>query len=150
MKTKLLVLLLPFLLISGCVSQGVKPATADVVSAVVRPIAKNAVNLVLAKNPHYDDALLALATAADVAINGGELDVMTIKAFVDTLALRYQIDPETKIILASAIDDVLHAYQDIYGTDNLSGTDPNVRKYLSAFARGIREGIAFRKSMISP
>lgn len=137
------------LLFAGCVSQ-VKPNTADTVSAVIRPVAKNAVNLVLAKNPRYADALLALAAASDAATLGGELTPATIKAFVDGLALKYDLDRETKLIIVSAIDDVVHAYQDIYGQAVVNATDPNVKKYLAAFSRGVREGVAFWRTINSP
>lgn len=132
------------LLAAGCVTQ-VQPEKADIIAAVIRPVAKNTVNLVLAKNPKYEEALLALATAADVA-NGGTLTPDAIKAFVDTFALKYALDAETKLIIASAIDDVIHAYTDVYGKLPEVG-DANVQKYLAAFAKGIRDGIAFRHSI---
>lgn len=147
-KSTLILLAGLALLCAGCVGT-VKTETADTISAVIRPVAKNAVNLVLSKNPQYADALLALATACDVAMNGGDLSPSSIKAFVDGLAFKYALDDETKLIIASAIDDVVHAYQDIYGKAVIDAADPNVKKYLTAFARGIREGIAFRQAMTS-
>src|SRR5690606_20049544 len=105
------------------------------------------VNLVLAKNPELEPALLALAAGAEAAIDGGEITAQVIKGFVDTIASRHPMDSETKLILASAIDDVVKLYQDTYGTAVVSGIDPNVRLYLSAFANGIREGIAFRRAI---
>lgn len=150
MKTKITPLILAafaLLFCSGCVSSGVKTETADTAAAFIRPVAKNVVNLVLAKNPNYTEALLALAAGCDVAINGGVLEAQSIKAFVDTLALKYDMDNQTKLVIASAIDDVLHIYEDRYQVQVINATDPNVKKCLAAFAKGIRDGVAFRQAM---
>lgn len=136
------------LLIAGCQSQ-VSTSTADTVAIVVRPITKNAVNLVLAKNPAYADALLAVASGTEAALGVSELTPQGIKAFVDGVALKYALDNETKVIIASAIDDLVKTYQDATGTTVIAPADPNVRKYLLAFAKGIREGVEFHKAITS-
>lgn len=151
MKTAIRSLLAGLLLLcAGCVSQGVKPETADVISAAVRPIAKNIVLPVLQKNPKYEPALLALATAADVAIEGGNLTPEGIRSFVDTLAIRYDLDPQTKILIASGIDDLAKFYTDTYGPQVSNTADPNLRKILGAFSKGIRDGITFYHQMAAP
>lgn len=129
--------------VTGCQSANIQQATPDALSAVVRPVAKNVVNLVLARNPHYDSALLALAAASDAALNGGPLTPANIKAFVDVLALQYELTPDAKLYIASAIDDLVKFYQDTYGQSVADTTDPTVRKILTAFAAGIRDGVTF-------
>lgn len=135
---------------TGCVSTGVKPQTVDTAAAAVRPVAKNVVNLVLQKNPKYDGALLALAAGAEAALNGGELTVEAIRSFVDALSSKYDLDAQTRITIASAIDDIATLYRDTYGRQVVDSTDPNVKRILTAFAQGIREGVAFYRALSSP
>jgi uncharacterized protein CbrC (UPF0167 family) len=151
MKSRLLVFctILCAFCVSGCVSTGVKPQTIDTVAAVVQPVAKNVVNAVLEKNPEYDDALLALATAAEVALNGGELNVQSIKSFVDALGVKYQLDAHTKLVIASGIDDLVRFYQATYAQQVADTADPNVRRILTAFAAGVRDGVAFHRALRS-
>jgi hypothetical protein len=129
--------------VTGCQSTGTQPPAIDTLSAAVRPIAKNVVNVVLARNPRYDSALLALAAGADAALNGGQLTPASIRAFVDALALKYDLAPDARLYIASAIDDLVKFYQDTYGQSVADVADPNVRKILTAFATGIRDGITF-------
>lgn len=145
----LLAFAVPFL-ISACASSGVRPQTADKIAAAVRPVAKNVVNAVLTKNPAYDGALLALAAGADAALNGGELSVQNIKAFVDALALKHELDAQTKVYIASGIDDLVVFYREAYGQQVAVATDPNVRRILVAFAAGIRDGVAFHRALNAP
>lgn len=132
---------------SGCVSTGVKPQTVDAIAAVVQPLAKNVVNAVLAKNPKYDEALLALATGAEAALNGGDLSIQTIRSFVDSLGARYNLDRESKLFIASGIDDVLQFYRRTYAKNVVEATDPNVARVLNAFAAGIRDGVSFFRAL---
>lgn len=134
---------------TGCVST-VKPQTADAIAAAVQPIAKNVVNVVLTKNPAYDQALLALAAGADAAINGGQLTVPNIRAFVDALASKHKLDAHAKLLIASAIDDLVKFYQRTYGQAVADATDPNVRRILAAFAEGVRDGVAFFRALNAP
>jgi hypothetical protein len=134
----------------GCATTGVKPQTIDTVAAAVRPVAKNVVNAVLTNNPKYDSALLALAAGADAALNGGQLSVANIKAFVDVLGAKYELDAQTKLYIASGIDDLTTFYRDTYGQQFADTADPNVRKILSAFAAGIRDGVAFYHAINAP
>lgn len=143
----LVALAIPTFVCSACVSSGVKPDTADTIAAVVRPVAKNVVNAVLAKNPRYDTALIALAAASDAALNGGTLTIENIKAFVDAFALKHELDPQAKLIIASGIDDLATLYRDTYGKQVAVATDPNVRRILAAFAAGIRDGVAFHNAL---
>jgi hypothetical protein len=131
----------------GCVSSGIAPQTVDTIAAAVRPVSKNLVNAVLQKNPQYDGALLALAGAAEAALNGGNLDVQNIKAFVDAFAVKHEIDAQTKLVIASGIDDLVQLYRDTYGAQVATTTDPNVRRILSAFAAGVRDGVAFYRAL---
>jgi hypothetical protein len=127
---------------TGCVSTGVRPQTVDAISAGVRPVAKNVVNLVLTKNPSYDTALLALAAAADAALNGGALTQASIRGFVEAFAVQHGLDAQTKLYIASGIDDLAQFYRDTYGQTVADTADPNVRKILAAFSAGIRDGVS--------
>lgn len=134
--------------VSACVSTGLKPPTVDTMAAIVRPVAKNVVNRVLQKNPGYDTALLALAEGAGEAVNGGgALTPESIRAFVDTLATRFAMDAQSKLEIASALDDVVQIYRETYGGAVARATDPNVRRILTAFAAGVRDGVALHRAM---
>lgn len=135
------------IVLSGCVSTGVQPQTIDTVSAAVRPVAKNVVNVVLTRNPRYDSALLALAAASDAALNGGTLTQENIRAFVQLFAAKYELDQTTTLYIASALDDLAQFYRDTYGKTVADVTDPNVRKILSAFSAGIRDGVSLAHAM---
>ena len=133
------------LFLSGCSTATTPTDNSTRIAAVVRPIAKNVVIPVLSNNPEYETALLALASAADLAVNGTALTPTGIKAFVDTLASQYDIDENTKIYIASGIDDLVRLYSETYGQAVVDATDPNVKLYLAAFAAGIRDGVQFYK-----
>jgi hypothetical protein len=148
MKPALLIIT-SLILLTGCVSSGVSPDKADTVAAIVRPVSKQLVTAVLINNPTKDDALLALAAAADTAAIGIELTPASIKAFVDIFAAKHKLTEIERVYIASALDDLAKLYLDTYGKQVISTLDPNVVKYLRAFASGIREGVAFHEAISS-
>lgn len=138
------------LLLSSCASvptDASAPSPADMISAAVQPICKHVVLPVLSHNPRYEPALLALAAGADAALNAGQLTPESIRAFVDALALKYELTPEARLSIASGIDDLVQLYQRTYGQSVASTADPRVRKILTAFAAGIRDGVKFYHAM---
>lgn len=146
MNHRILIVLLS-LALAGCVSSGVSPEKADTVAAIVRPVSKQLVTAVLINNPSKGDALLALAAAADTAALGVELTPATIKVFVDAFAARHHLTEVERIYIASALDDLAKLYLDTYGKQVISTIDPNVVKYLKAFATGIRDGVVFHRAI---
>jgi len=146
----------------GCVSSSSPSTSSDqqstapdkidrtaFIASAIQPICKNVVLPVLAKNPRYEAALLALADGADAALQQTELTPEAIHAFVDALGRRFDLSEDAKLYIASGIDDLVKFYQQTYGAQVASTTDPRVKAILAAFSRGIRDGVAFYRAMSS-
>lgn len=120
---------------------------AALIASVVQPIAKSVVLPVLAKNPKYEPALLAIAAGVDtILMTGDQLTPKTIKQFLDSIAVQYDLTDDARLYIASGIDDLVTFYQQNYGT-LVQAADPNMRKILAAFSAGIRDGVEFYHAM---
>lgn len=147
MKSALFVSLFAFTcLFQGCVSQGVSTNTGATIAAVIEPVAKNVVLLVLHKNPSYASAVNGFADALDAVVIGADFNPASEKALVDALALKYTISAEAKLYLASGLDDLMNLYKNTYGVTAVSSMDVNLKGYLTAFAQGLRDGVIFFKA----
>lgn len=136
--------LLVIALFTGCATTPrFSTENAQLVSAITRPTVQTLVVPLLTRKPEYESALLALAAGADVVFSRGELDVATLRGYVEALALKYGIAENDKLIITLAVTNVYQFYVDTYQRPVMDATDPNVKLVVSAFSKGIREGIAF-------
>lgn len=130
----------PFM--GGC--QTVKQATpeqVDMAATVTQLVVSQIVVPVLANNPEYEGALLAVAAGVDVAFAAQEVTPEGINSFLDTVALKYSMDAKTRIYIGSGIMDMLTLYKQTYQTTVVASSDPRVVKMLNSFRDGIKQGV---------
>lgn len=118
------------------------PAQVDTVAVITQVTVSNIVLPVLANNPKYEPALLAVAAGVDLAFAAGEVTPVRINSFLDTVALKYEMDAKTRLYVGSGLLDLLDIYVKTYGQKVASTTDPRVVTMLNAFRDGIKIGIA--------
>ncbi|HEX2099180.1 MAG TPA: hypothetical protein VHF69_00870 [Candidatus Synoicihabitans sp.] len=132
---------------TGCATTGgaerITPELADLVAGITQPVTKNLVLPLLANNPEYEPVLLAIAAGVDVIFAKGTISAAEIKEYVDALSLKFELDDQAKLLIGSALFDVWQVYAATYGDKVAVTTDPNVVKILTAFRRGILDGIEF-------
>lgn len=132
--------------LSGCVSKSdvsLPPSQQVELAANITQIATSQIVVpVLSNNPEYENALLAIAAGIDVAFAAQEITPAGINSFLDTVALKFEMDDKTRLYVGSGILDMLDLYKKTYQVDVVTGTDPRVRRVLEAFRDGIKQGIA--------
>jgi hypothetical protein len=149
MKTKsnvtLFLAALALLVFSGCQSLSssstAPTANVDTAAAVTKIAVSNIVLPVLANNPKYEPALLAVAAGVDIAFAAKEITPAGINSFLDTIALKYEMDPATRLYIGSGLMDLLDVYHAQYGAQVVSAADPRVVAMLNALRDGIKVGI---------
>ncbi len=131
----------------GCKTlPGPQPDKAELVAAVTQVAVKNLTLPLLNKNPDLVVALEGLATSIDVVFDAGTLDAAKLKEFTDTLGTRYGLSDSEQVLVAGAIWDVWNLYAAYYGETVANTTDPRVKRILTAFRDGIRQGIDFYRA----
>jgi len=143
---KRLLLLLPLLTLSGCVSfpVGTKPTVSNQVKNVapfVTQLAQTAVPLILNKNKSYAPVISVVATAIPAAFSTGNLDANSISATVALIGKSNGLSSEVESAISVALLDAVTYYQSSYGTQVASATDPNVIALLQAFSIGLQNGV---------
>jgi hypothetical protein len=128
----------------GCTTvQTVPTDWAQVTASIAQPLAQGATPLVLNKNPDYAPALLLFADAIPLAFAVGDLTPESISqsiALLDTKA-NLQLDADVQSLISTALAIAIQQYQQRAGTTVSNATDPNVKLILSAFAKGIHDGV---------
>lgn len=142
---KIIALLTLSVALTGCVTSTKTEVTTttQVAAAITRPTVQTLVVPLLTKHPEYEPALLALAAGADVVFSQGNVDVATLRGYVEALAAKYSIAEADKIVLTLGITNVYQFYVDTYQKPVMDATDPNVKILVAAFTKGIRDGITF-------
>lgn len=167
MKTRINLVLaaLALLCFAGCQTTSVPekspaPATSlglthDDGALAVRTLVKTGGAFVLANNPDLAPACLALAAAGDLALDGVPLTVESIKLFMDSFAVKWNLDQQKKVLLASMIQDVTDIYAQKHGM--LPGSvifdpvrDPVARAYLKAFSSALRDAVQLNQAFNAP
>jgi hypothetical protein len=140
MKRLLIILALG---LSGCVSTGVKVEQVQLAAAITRPTVQTLVVPLLNKHPEYESALVALAAGVDVVFSQGKIDAGHLRGYVEALATKYKIEESDKLVIALAIDNLYQFYVTTYQQPVMDAADPNVKLVVTAFAKGVLDGIAF-------
>jgi hypothetical protein len=136
----LLFCLLP--MFPGCATvKNATPQQVDIAASITKIAVSQIVTPVLTNNPRYEPALLALASGVDVALAVDSLTPEGINAFLDTLALKYEMNNETRVLIGNGILDLLQLYKDTYQVEEALISDPRLTKMLDAFRTGIKQGI---------
>jgi len=150
-------LLLPLLLLSGCVTlpansppPAVKPTVAQIAPFVTQ-LAQTGVPLILNKNPKYAPIISSVATAIPAAFAAGNLDATSISATIAIIGQKNGLTSEEDGIISAALLDAVTWYQATYSAGVVNATDPNVKTLLLAFATGLNNGvITWSNSQLKP
>lgn len=128
---------------SGCTSSPQSTSSPDMAIAATRIATSQLVMPVLANNPEYEPALIALAAGIEGAIVLDQgVTPESVRALVDAVGAKFALDEKTRVIAAGAILDFYDLYADTYKPGVVSATDPTLLKYLTAFRDGVQIGIA--------
>ncbi len=127
---------------TGCAtSGGSAAATPQVAELVAQTVITNTVPAVLNRNPAYEAALLALVDGVDLVFAKGSLSAEDVNLYLDLVAGRNGLDPDTRLLLGSAILDLYNIYTKTAGVKVASTADPKFAALLNSFRDGVREGI---------
>lgn len=148
MKTRILASFLAALCalaVSACVSTTnpkpvVSQPTADAIAKFVTPVTQEVVPFVLEKNPTYAPVLSTVADGLTVAFGTGQLTPTTIGGAVGKLGKG--LPPDAVSAIASGLSTLVTIYEQQYGLQVASATDPGVQTLLKAFADGLHNGVA--------
>lgn len=159
MLKRILILVATLIVIafSGCVAP-TKDAAGNVVPAValvridkavfaakiIRPLAQGGSAFFLNKNPSYAPALGLLADALPAALGAGDLSPTGIAATISVLNERKNlgISEDAQALIATLLSTGIGEYQQEYGAEVASLTDPGVALMLQAFAQGLHDGVS--------
>lgn len=102
-----------------------------------------AVTPILVNNPKYEPVFVATADTVDAALVANVIVTpQAAVAFVDALALKYNMDDATRKYIASTIVSLAQLYAANYKQATIQVTDPNLIALITAFKDGIRQGVA--------
>ncbi len=128
--------------VTGCATSGNSAAAApEVAELVAQTVITNTVPAVLNRNPSYEAALLALVDGVDIVFAKGSLSAEDVNLYLDLIAGRNGLDPDTRLLLGSAILDLYGIYTKTAGVKVASTADPKFAALLNSFRDGVREGI---------
>lgn len=117
------------------------PNQAANLAAGTAIIAKNAVPFVLKSHPEYEVAVLAVADVIPTAFGDGAVTFESIRTTLAVIGPKAGLPADAQVLIASALTDGLTLYTQSYGRAVVAATDPNVRAVLTAFAKGLRDGV---------
>ncbi len=129
--------------LAGCTSRPQPAGAPDFGVAATRIATSQLVMPVLANNPGYEPALVALAAGIEGAIilDRG-VTPESVRALVDAVGGKYDLDEKTRVLAAAAILDFYDLYAETYKGGVIDASDPRVLRYLQAFRDGVQTGIA--------
>jgi hypothetical protein len=135
--------------IAACVSPSAPKAIvplekAQFAASIIQPLAQGGVPLVLNKNPQYAPALLLLSEAIPATFAASDL---TPSGIAGSLALlndraKLGLNADAQAVVANLISIAVQQYAAHYGTNVAAATDPGIALILSAFSKGLHDGVA--------
>lgn len=143
--THIILAALTLLAFAGCATTTpvVTMDKAQFAASIIQPLAQGGVPLVLNKNPQYANAVLLLSEALPAALGAGDLSPTGIAGSI-ALAndkAKLGISPDAQALIANLISIGVGQYQTHYGTAVATATDPGIALMISAFAKGLHDGV---------